>query len=141
MVAEISGPGFTFDVGVSEYPSPANQIPVAFRMSSSFKLRASSPALPQRLRKPSLPTDTTHSFILTISPTMVLPRTSAFGSMFRSSAARSARLRSTSQTWRTASRRTYASGHGPAKKSSDLPWFVNPAGQTGPNTTANSPIG
>jgi hypothetical protein len=59
---------------------------------------------------------------------MVLPRTAAFGSMFRSSTARTARIRSTSHNWRTAGRRTYASGHGPAKKSSDLPWFVNSPG-------------
>jgi len=54
----------------------------------------------------------------------VFPRTSAFRSVFRSSAARTARLRSTSRTWRTASRRGYASDHGHGKKSSDLPWII-----------------
>lgn len=48
--------------------------------------------------------------------------------MFRPSATRTAKLRSAAQAWRTAGRRTYASDHGPAKKSSDLFWFVYPPG-------------
>ena len=109
------------EYSVLECPSLANQI-LAFGMnsSSSFELSWSFSQTSRPAHK--------HSFILSILTKMVLPRTSAFGSMFRSYAARTAKLRSTTQTWRTAGRRTYASGHGPAKKSSDLPWCVNSTG-------------
>jgi len=110
------------EYSVLECPSLANQIWLlsAWSLSSSFELPGAS-----RKRHAQL---TKHSFNLSILTKMVLPRTSAFGSMFRSYAARTAKPRSTTQIWRTAGRRTYASDHGPAKKSSDLPWCVNSNG-------------
>jgi len=54
---------------------------------------------------------------------MVLPRSSTLGNVFRAST-RWAGARATSQTWWVAGRRSYASGHGAQKKSSDLPWLI-----------------
>lgn len=43
---------------------------------------------------------------------------------FRPSSLRTHAARVRNQSWRQTGRRTYASGHGPAKASSDLPWLI-----------------
>ncbi|KKZ65733.1 hypothetical protein EMCG_08472 [[Emmonsia] crescens] len=56
---------------------------------------------------------------------MVLPRSALFRTLFTAQqSTRIAGARASSRVWQQATRRTYASGGGESKKSSDLPWII-----------------
>ncbi|EER38246.1 conserved hypothetical protein [Histoplasma capsulatum var. duboisii H88] len=56
---------------------------------------------------------------------MVLPRSTLFRTLFTAQqSTRIAGARVSSRVWQQATRRTYASGGGESKKSSDLPWII-----------------
>lgn len=102
-------------------------ITVARAFRSKLELGCVSELLPTCKLSPNLkprhhPSTSTRYCIDPHPSSMVLLRASTLGGVFRTQTTRTACTRARTQAGRQIGRRSYASGHGQQKASSDLPW-------------------